>query len=169
METLRRHLGSHPGATSGQLCVTELGSLVMRAGRAGGLIVRAEVQVPGHTGKRAITGEIDYGWFCPKTKNWLVAWELDGRDAGKGHIGGTDDRLGNAKKFAACPPTVKLKVQVLYALKNNLTPWSPSKADQSRTLLGPNVRVISDEDLMRPNGIESFINEARQLAGLEGL
>jgi len=75
-----------------------MGSLVMRAGRAGGLIVRMEIGVAGNTGTRPVAGAVDRGWYCPKTRQWLVAWEFDRRDVGEGHIAGTDARLGNAKK-----------------------------------------------------------------------
>jgi len=167
MDTLRRHIGGHEGAAPGQLCVTELGSLILRAGRAAGLIVRAEIQVVGHTGTREVVGEMDYGWYCPTTRNWLVAWELDGRDVGEAHIAGKAERLGNAKKFIAC--TATMKVQVLHSLRNSLKPWGRSQADRCRRLLGSGVRVVSDEELIAPLGIEGYIKEARRLAGMKEL
>ena len=65
--------------------------------------------------------------------------------------------------------TALLKVQVLYALRNDLSPWGASQAERCRQILGSGIRVITDEQLMAPNGIESYINEARRLAGLPSL
>jgi hypothetical protein len=168
MNSLRLHMGGHDGAALGQLCVTEIGSLIMRAGRIGGLKIRMELPVAVKRDGRDSRGEMDCGWYCPSTRRLLIAWEFDGCNVKQKHIGGDHKRIGNAKKFAGCGALVK--VQVLYALRNDLSPWGGrSQADRCRQLLGRSVRVVSDEDLMAPGGIESYIAEARRLAGLPAL
>ena len=161
MHTLRTHIGNHDGARPGALCRVELESFVMRAGRAAGLKVRAEVRVAGHTGVSPVTGELDCAWLDPVDGRYLVMFEFDGRDVGRGHIEGTHKRLGNAKKFEACG--AELKVQVLYGLRNDLTQWGPSQRDRCQRLLGAGVRVVSDEELMAPGGIERLVEEACKL------
>lgn len=167
MQTLRTHIGGHANAAAGQLCLVEVSSLIWRAARVGGLRARCEVPLQCRIGTAQKTGEMDCGWYSATTAQWLVAWELDGRDVGRAHIEGNTKLVGNAQKFAVS--TALLKVQVLYSLRNDLSPWGASQAARCRKILGAGVRVISDEDLMASGGIERYVNEARHLAGLPPL
>ncbi len=155
METLRKHIGGHKGCEAGQLYQRELTSLVIRAGRVAELDVRTEIRI--------LSGEMDCGWYSAGLKKLLVAWEFDGRDANDDHIGG-GRRLGNANKFAACGAMIK--IQVLYALRNDLSYFRKSRAQRMRNLLGPEVEIVTDEELMAQDGIERFMTRARVLAGL---
>jgi hypothetical protein len=157
MESLRKYIGAHKGRLVGELYQRELTSLILRAGRVAGLDVRTEIKV--------LTGAMDCGWYAPGSASLIVAWEFDGRDVGNAHISGTGKRLGNAKKFAACG--AKSKIQVLYALRNDLAYFNKSRADRVATLLGADVEIVTDEQLMAPSGIEAIIDRARRLAGLE--
>jgi hypothetical protein len=157
--TLRTHIGQHRGRLPGELYQRELTSLIIRAGRAGGLGVLTELPV--------LSGAIDCAWYSPGFATLLVAWEFDGRDVGDGHIAGTSKRLGNAKKFAACGAL--RKIQVLYALRNNLKYWGSSRAHEIRTLLAPDVEIMTDRELMADGGIEKVIDEVRALADLPPL
>jgi hypothetical protein len=167
LQKLRVLLGRHVGAKQGQLCLVELAWFVMYAGWVAELRVRHEVKIQVPVGNTSKTGAMDSGWYCPKTGRWLVARELDGRDAKDGHFCGNKKRIGNARKFAAS--TAMLKVQVLYTLKNDLSPWGESRAEQHRKLLSPSVEVVSDEQIVAQGGIEGYINRARSLAGLPAL
>jgi hypothetical protein len=115
----------------------ELTSLIIRAGRAGGLDVVTELPV--------LSGEMDCAWYSPGFSTLLVAWEFDGRDVGNGHIAGTKTRIGNAAKFIAC--TALRKIQVLYSLRNNLAYWGKSRATKIRALLSSDVEIITDVEL----------------------
>ena len=147
----------------------------MRAGRAAGLVVKAEIAVDVPNERGLIQrGEMDCGWYSPKGE-LVVAWEFDGRDADDWHLlGGRKTtssgrevlKLGNARKFSACG--APLKVQVFYSLKNDLTPKPPARPALNQ-LLFPDVDVVSDEQLMRAGGIEMYIERARNKAGIVGI
>lgn len=149
METLRKHLGSHHGLRPGQLHKEEVAALVMRAGRVASLIVRMEARARAG-GRHAF----DCGWFSPSSGKLLVGWEFDGQDAGDRHI------AGNRSKFDDC--AALRKVQVLYSVKNDLTP-KPASRRQIMAGLLPGVCIVADEELMAPGGIEEWISAAQGL------
>jgi hypothetical protein len=154
--------------------VLEVGALVLRAGRAAELTVRTEISVVAvNVLGNSQRGEIDCGWYCPRTDRLIVAWEFDGRDAKDGHLLGavkvdnTGNRkatLGNAQKFRAC--NAAMKVQVFYGLKNDLTSKPAARPPLDSSAFG-GVVCVTDEELMShgPRSIECFVNEARVLAG----
>lgn len=154
--SLRLNLGGN-GQRPGQLTLPELQTLVQRAGEQAGFHVRPEVP--------ALSGKMDFAWFEKATLRWIVAWEIDGRDVRPNHIAGTARRLGNANKFAACGAA--LKVQALYTVRGGIL--GSSGIATCRRCLAQDVRVIPDEDLMKPGGIEAIIEEARKLAGFTPL
>jgi hypothetical protein len=159
----RSHLGCHHGFRSGQLHQLEAATLVLRAGRMAGMVVRTEHRLDVVSpGGRHKSGEIDICWFHPSTNRLLVAWEIDGQDPPDEHIlgGGPKDLTGNKAKLAACGADIK--VQVLYSLKNDISPKGRSKRQQISGWL-PGVDVVTDEDLMSPSpdGIDKLINALR--------
>ena len=171
METLRRYLGGHHPHFPNWLHVLEVGALIVRAGRAAGLIVKAEIVVTATDDLGAPQrGEMDCGWYS-QSGDLIVAWEFDGRDVDDWHLfGGRRPtkrgdvfKLGNVRKFAACGAPIK--VQVLYSLKNDLTPKPPARRSLDSAIF-PDVSVVTDENLMLAGGIESLIQRARQQAGL---
>jgi hypothetical protein len=155
----RSHLGCHHGFRPGQLHQLEAATLVLRAGRMAGMIVRAEHRL--HVvspGGRQRSGEIDICWFHPITNRFVVAWEIDGQDPPDEHIlgGGPKDLTGNKAKFHACGADIK--VQVLYSLKNDISSKGRSKRQQINGWLSE-VDVVTDEELMAPSpeGIDTWI------------
>jgi hypothetical protein len=127
-----------------------------------GMVVRTEHQVhvvsPGGVRR---SGEIDICWFHPFSKRLVVAWEIDGQDPPDVHIlgGGPKDLAGNKAKLDACKADIKM--QVLYSLKNNISPKGRSKRQQIGGWL-PGVEVVTDEELMAPapKGIDSWMHRA---------
>jgi hypothetical protein len=167
--TLRMHLGGHANMGSGRLFEREAAALVIRAGHAAGLLVRAEIPTP--WAKLSLNGKMpamDYGWYAPSSNKLIVAWELDGRDVGDEHIAGNaaKNKPGNAKKFAGS--LAPIKIQVLYSVENALTTKPPSRVQFIRKLLPVDVRIVTDEELMdpAPAGIDVIMVEARKSAGL---
>ena len=161
VEELIRILGRHEDAASPfQLTLPELGSLVIGAGCAAGFIVQVEVPVPG-TQRDA---RLDCAWLAAD-KTMVVAWEFDGRDVKRPHIAGDPEkgRLGNREKFQRSRALVK--VQALYSLRNErvLPPMG-----QGTGVLGPEVIVLRDEDLMRGE-IQTVMERARAAAERAGL
>ena len=124
-----------------------------------GMTVRTEHQVhvmsPGGVRR---SGEIDICWFHPSSGRLLVVWEIDGQDARGAHIvgGGSKDLAGNKAKLDVCK--ADLKIQVLYSLKNDISPKGRSKLRQIIDWL-PGVEVVMDEELMAlgPMGIDHWM------------
>ena len=162
----RTYLGGHTGLRAGQLHQLEASALILRAGRAAGLIVRTEHQVSVRNSvDDPVSGEIDVCWFCPHTRRLLAAWEIDGHDAGESHILGNPKKgtAGIKAKLEAC--TAPIKVQLLYSLKNNLSAKGPSKRKQIEQWLA-GIPVVTDEELMDPthgDNIETWMERARAL------
>lgn len=154
--SLRSGLGGK-GQRPGQLTKDDMRKLVQLAGEQAGFEVKPEVP--------ALTGRMDFGWFEKATLIWIVAWEIDGRNVAPNHIEGDEGRLGNAKKFAACGAA--LKVQALYTVRGRIL--GSAGIATCRRCLAQDVRVIVDEDLMKPGGIEAIMEEARKLAGFSQL
>lgn len=157
----RSHLGGHRGFRPGQLHQLEAATLVLRAGRVAGMIVRTEyslaIMSPGGQLRR---GEIDICWFHPVTNRLIVAWEIDVQDPPDVHVlgGGPKDLAGNKAKLDGCG--AEIKVQVLYSLKNDITSKGRSKRQQITTWL-PGVEVTTDEELMlSPGGIDTWVQRA---------
>ena len=148
--SLRANLGG-TGKRPGQLTLPELQFLVRRAGEQAGFDVSTEVPV--------LSGRMDCAWLERTTFRWLVAWEFDGRDVRPNHIAGNARRLGNAKKFAASDAA--LKIQALYSVRGGVL--GSSGVATCRRCLAPEVRVIVDEELMAPAGIEAIMDAARAL------
>lgn len=153
----------------GRLFEREAAALVIRAGRAAGLIVHAEIPIP--AAKLSMKGKMptmDYGWLAPSTNKLLVAWELDGQDAQNRHIEGhvPKDKPGNVRKFSCC--SAVFKIQVLYSVTNGVRGKGASRALQIAKLLPKDVRIMTDEELMAPapDGIDQVMEIARQAAGL---
>lgn len=93
LHMLRPYLGSHPQMQSGQLFELEVVSLVIWAGHAAKILVRAEIPIP--TAKISPRGRMptmDYGGD-PATNTLLVPWELDGQDVQDSHIRGNALRV----------------------------------------------------------------------------
>ena len=164
MKGLRAYLGNHHGMRPGQLTERETAMLVISAGRKAGFIVRTEVSVRavGRTGK-PVRGEIDVGWYNSHTNALLVAWEIDGRDAGEPHFLGNLKKgtVGNKAKFDAC--SAALRFQVLYSVKNDLALKGQSKQMLIERLLGTSAIVVTDEDLAADPGIDHWTTEAQRL------
>lgn len=153
---MRDYLGGHDSLPPGYLHKEEVFSLIIRAGRAAGFVVRTEV--PARWAGNMPTGRpptLDCGWYTHGGA-LLVAWEFDGRDVGDGHLTGP---TGNRRKFSGC--AAPMKFQVLYSAKNDLLPKPPSRAAAVRLLLLPDVEVLTDEELMVPGGIEGVMTRAR--------
>jgi hypothetical protein len=129
------------------------------------MIVRTEhrlrVTSPGGLAR---AGEIDICWFHPVSNRLVVAWEIDGQDPPDEHIrgGGPKDLGGNKAKLDAS--RADIKVQVLYSLKNDISPKGRSKRPQIIDWL-PVVDVVTDEELMSPppHGIDHWMLRAAAL------
>lgn len=137
---LKRVIGRHGYADrAGQLTLPELGSLVITAGCEAGFVVQVEVPVAG--GKR--DAKLDCAWFATDG-TMVVAFEFDGRDVGREHISGSEEKgkLGNAEKFRRSGALVR--VQALYTLRNERV-LPPRKG--TTDAMKPEVEVLSDEEL----------------------
>lgn len=161
----RTYLGGHTSFRPGQLHQLEAGALVLRAGRAAGLLVRTEHPVPAPTpGGRRARGEVDVCWFCPRSGRVLIAWEVDGHDAGEAHFLGSavKDTAGNRSKLTAC--AAPISVQLLYSVKNDLSPKPASKRVEISKWMTGVAEVTTDEELMAPGGIEMWMKRAVDLS-----
>lgn len=153
MDDLRMYLGSHDGLSPLQLHKEEVASLIIRAGRKKGFVVRTEVEArwAASTGR---SPALDCGWY--RDGRLVVAFEFDGRDVADGHL--TKD-TGNVAKFMGC--IAPLQIQVLYSVKNDLKPKPPSRRSFVERLLAPTeALVVDDTELMRPGGIERLMEMA---------
>lgn len=135
----KRHVGSHEGLPDSHLHKEEVFSVMMRAARCAGLKVRTEVPAPWVSARSAM----DCGWYSA-TGMLLVAFEFDGRDVGREHISGSEEKgkLGNAEKFRRSGALVR--VQALYTLRNERV-LPPRKG--TTDAMKPEVEVLSDEEL----------------------
>jgi hypothetical protein len=142
-------LGGHDGVPPTHLHKEEVYAVLMWAGRTAGFTVPVEVAAP--TG-----GRVDCVWMWRRRP--VVVFEIDGRDVAnyKGHLD------GNAAKFNGF--MAPLKVQLLYSVKNSLQPKPPLVWDEARAALPPDVRLITDEQLLVPGRLARLVAEARAAA-----
>lgn len=140
--------------------------LIVCAGRRAGFIVTTEISVQAQTPTgRAVRGEIDVGWY---TEGRLIAvWEVDGQDAGRAHFLGdpSKETAGNTAKLSSAE--APSKVQVLYSLKNNLKLKGTSKCASIQGWLNGVAPLVTDEELMAPQGIEAWTQRIKA-AGTDG-
>ena len=74
-----------------------------------------------------------------------VAWEIDAQDVPLQHLNGTQERIGNIRKFLASDASVK--IQALYSLRGGVRPDNRPAVEGCLTAHG--IRVMSDTDLMQ--------------------
>jgi hypothetical protein len=126
-----------------------------------GMVVRTAPSSRGIAGWRPTIWRDRYLLVPPVQQRLVVAWEIDGQDPPDVHIlgGGPKDLAGNKAKLDACKANIK--VQVLYSLKNDISPKSRSKRQQIGGWL-PGIEVVTDEELMAPvpRGIDSWMHRA---------
>ncbi len=138
-------LGGHDGLPPTHLHKEEVYALLMWAGRSAGFTVPVEVRAPNG-------GRVDCVWLSEGRP--VVVFEIDGRDVAnyQGHL------IGNAEKFGDF--TAPLKVQILYSVKNSLEPKPPLARDEARAALPPDVRLVTDEQLLAGE-LERLVGEAK--------
>jgi len=136
------HLGQHDhqDAERTQLTLPELGALVVVAGRTAGFTVKTE--------ERCLGGRIDCAWFRGTSKRPVVAWELDARDVGRGHLAGTFQKL---RRFARAT-----KIQALYTIRGGVK----RKQRYLEELRPRGIRLHTDEELIGGE-LETIVKQAR--------
>jgi hypothetical protein len=159
---LRNYLGNNSIDGQGKLTEREVAMLVICAGRQAGFAVKTEISVITNTKNlkgNFVRGKIDIGWY--KEGKLIAVWEIDGQDAGIFHFSGNAKKgtAGNIAKFVAAE--CAYKIQVLYSLKNNLDRKSNSKRCSIQGWLNGNAHLVTDEELMEPEGIEALTEKIK--------
>jgi hypothetical protein len=137
-----------------QLTLYELGSLLVVAGREAGFEVSAEyaqeVELLNKQGKKR-AGRMDCVWHWQDGDGRMaVAWEIDAQDVPLQHLNGTQERIGNIRKFLASDAPVR--IQALYSLRGKVRPDNRRVVEDCLT--AHQIRVISDTELMQGKLLE---------------